>query len=1076
MNTDNLENSAIFNTWAKCLNQYNELQEMLKERELLFYNKQRQQHINKKLNEGFKIKLSVSQSFKHEENADSMKEDTDDNKDDLGNVEDFSSPNTSNFQNSNLMSPEKQRELERELSKIHDSFGMQEMVSKEEDSDNPTRTEEILDHTEVDILNKHLSKENSKDEQKKLNQTRKNSKNEDNSNYLISSLEDSSLVLLKSRSEMKMSKTIIQEIEDDAYNMHIDEYKRSEEINSWNPKKKEFYDGLDRLVDYHVREIIDHVFQEKELQEVFQNDEKDDSEATWKKRFLEYTTKVIRLVKPNQRLMKDSMNINDYVEIKLIDNEEDKKWRYINGWVLKNNIADRRMKSEINDPRILLIGNSIGFTQEDPGIDLETYVRQENHYIDILMDRIELVKPNVIIIEKDISRSVLTKIRALDITVITNVKRKEMEKIARCTETLIMPSVNLLEKHINLGSWKQFYQKLGTVKMLKDNSKIMSTTQSLIFFDGCKPWYGSTIWLFGPNRRYLAIIKKHIQKVFRYCRDIILEKEYLFLSDGDSRDKAKSPYLLPKIGIGKSSLKYVFVSIWQGTKEDTNNSQNGDENEDETSKKEDENIYGDSEAQIKKNMHHIWGKPEKKSVEFYSDSDMTLGQFLRKMHAQAFDKWEHWKEKIHRHVIDIYHGEGYVEISMSIKEQSRYAQARQEDKDYDQKFKNRENNANWIKDILSHEATESITMYEEWKRWRSLTVEKKNLNSEIQEYSFTKFLEQYFYNPQIVVQNTDEMLQEPLNEDDSSSSSNSSSSSANDCEHKIHRDLIRTFVIDGTKIKFKFRIIDTYSIDIVKFRDIDNSAYYKKIAGEEFKIIDDNFAYSIKELDCEFIKVKSMLEKVISAIDLEFFYAESFEDVYDLLISIEKDLKEFEKDAFQEIDRFRNKESHKNDVFSLIVLRKKLFIQIFNFVWILYKAKRLLKRIWDAQSRLLSKENRIQIKKNSKKENKIEHSSSMSKNRENGEESTGMNIEIVNRHKSVSSNFTQIIPIHLHEKKSSDDQAVETQQIHRDLELSKSFIIFRFNCRKTPEEVFYRSDCRGKRRLDWTHWKFREWR
>jgi hypothetical protein len=1038
MNAENLDDSAIFSTWAKCLNQYNELQEMLKERELLFYNKQRQQQINKKLNEGFKIKLSTSHSFKHEQNANYMKEDTDDNKDDLGNVEEFSSPNSSNRQNSNLMSPEQHRELERELNKIGDRFGMQESVSKEEDSENPSRTEELEDQADVDLRWTLLSKEESKNDEIILNEAWKvDSKNENDSKLLSSSLEEPSLILLKSRSEMMMNKTIIQEIEDDAYNTHIDEYKRSEEINSWNPKKKEFYDGLDRLVDYHVREIIDDVFQEKELQEIFQNDEKDNSEAIWKNRFLEYTTKVIRLVKPNQRMMKDSMDINDYVEIKLIDNEDDKKWRYINGWVLKNNIADRRMKSEINNPRILLIGNSIGFTQEDPGIDLETYVRQENHYIDILMDRIELVKPNVIIIEKDISRSVLTKIRELNITVITNVKRKEMEKIARCTETLIMPSVNLLEKHINLGSWKLFYQKLGNVKMLKDNSKIMSTTQSLIFFDGCKPWYGSTIWLFGPNRRYLTTIKKYIQKVLKYCRDIILEKEYLFLSDGDSKDKAKSPYLLPKIGIGKSSLKYVLVSICQGTKEDTHNSQNGDENEDDTSKKEDENIYGDNEAQIKKNMHHIWGKPEKKSIEFYSENDMTLGQFLRKMHTQTFEKWEHWKEKMHRHVTDIYHGEGYVEISISIKEQSRYAQARQDEKDYDQKFKNRENNANWIKDILNHEATESITMYEEWKRWRSLTVEKKNLNSEIQEYSFTKFLEQYFYNPQIVVQNTDEMLQEPLNEEDSSSSSNSSSSSGNDCEHKIHRDLIRTFVIDGTKIKIRFRTIDSYSIDIVKFRDIDNSAYYKKIAAEEFKIIDDNFAYSIKELDWEYIRVKSMLEKIISALDLEFCYAESFEDVYNLLSNVEKDLKDFEMDGFQEIDRFRNKENHKNDVFSLIMLRRKLFIQIFNFTWMLYKSKRLLKRIWDAQTRSLSKENRNMLKKNLKKENKVEHSSSLSKNRENTEDSTRINIEIVNRHKSVSESINQIVPIHLHNKKSSDDQAVEAPSINWDLELSK---------------------------------------
>lgn len=89
------------------------------------------------------------------------------------------------------------------------------------------------------------------------------------------------------------------------------------------------------------------------------------------------------------------------------------------------------MKSDIENPKILLIGNSIGFTQEDACADLETYVRQENHYIDILMDRINLVNPDVIIIQKEISRTVLSKIRELNITVITNVKRKAIEKIAR---------------------------------------------------------------------------------------------------------------------------------------------------------------------------------------------------------------------------------------------------------------------------------------------------------------------------------------------------------------------------------------------------------------------------------------------------------------------------------------------------------------------------------------------------------------------------------------------------------------------------------------------------------------------
>jgi len=138
-------------------------------------------------------------------------------------------------------------------------------------------------------------------------------------------LDEASLSLLKCRSEKKENKSIRQEVEEYIFNTHIDEYRRFEEVDTWTDKKKKFYQALDRLVDYHVRDIVDHIFNEKELQEIFQNDDKDDSEQVWKERFLEYTTKAIRLVKPSQRLMKDSMDINDYVEIELIENEDESK-------------------------------------------------------------------------------------------------------------------------------------------------------------------------------------------------------------------------------------------------------------------------------------------------------------------------------------------------------------------------------------------------------------------------------------------------------------------------------------------------------------------------------------------------------------------------------------------------------------------------------------------------------------------------------------------------------------------------------------------------------------------------------
>lgn len=89
----------------------------------------------------------------------------------------------------------------------------------------------------------------------------------------------------------------------------------------------------------------------------------------------------------------------------------------------------------------------------------------------------------------------------------------------------------------------------------------MSTNHSLIYFDGCKPWYGSTICLSGPNDRYLKTFKKYLMKVLKFSRDIVLEKEYLFLSDADSINTEISPYLLPKIQFEKSSLKYTRIWV-----------------------------------------------------------------------------------------------------------------------------------------------------------------------------------------------------------------------------------------------------------------------------------------------------------------------------------------------------------------------------------------------------------------------------------------------------------------------------------------------------------------------------------
>ena len=133
---------------------------------------------------------------------------------------------------------------------------------------------------------------------------------------------------------------------------------------------------------------------------------------------------------------------------------------------------------------------------------------------------------------------------------------------------------------------------------------------------------------------------------------------------------------------------------------------------------------------------------------------------------------------MYKHVNDIYHGEGYIEISVSIKDHHRFLQKQDEkENDKNRKNKNRENTQNKLRELMVEDASGVIRMHEECKKCRGLMRDMKSINSELQEYSFTKFLEQYFYNSSIVLQNNDQVIKENYKEDDSSSSDNISEKS-----------------------------------------------------------------------------------------------------------------------------------------------------------------------------------------------------------------------------------------------------------------------------------------------------------
>ena len=130
--------------------------------------------------------------------------------------------------------------------------------------------------------------------------------------------------------------------------------------------------------------------------------------------------------------------------------------------------------------------------------------------------------------------------------------------------------------------------------------------------------------------------------------------------------------------------------------------------------------------------------------------------------------------------------------------------------------------------------------------------------------------------------------------------------------------------------------------------------------------------------------------------------------------------------------------NEEKEVFELILLRKKLLIQLFNFVSLLYKAKSLLKRITSRIPRPEPKEYR-NSKKHSKGRNRLDHSTSIPKARDCSESQfLKINLEPVNRHSSVNEGSALINENNLIEKaESSENESKKAPKAEVDVNSGK---------------------------------------
>jgi len=211
--------------------------------------------------------------------------------------------------------------------------------------------------------------------------------------------------------------------------------------------------------------------------------------------------KVCDNVRPNIN-RGDDIDIRKYIKIKKIPGGLPSDSHYVQGIVCSKNVAHKKMVRTIRNPRILLLSFSLEYQRvENQFMSLEPVLSQEREHLRILISRIKDLNPDVVLVEKIISRIALEYLLEANIVAVYNVKPSVMKYIARYTQADILNSIDKLVLEPKLGTCGVFSVKTFL------NDLIPQKKKTFLFFDGCPRDLGGTIILRGGDMETLKKIK-----------------------------------------------------------------------------------------------------------------------------------------------------------------------------------------------------------------------------------------------------------------------------------------------------------------------------------------------------------------------------------------------------------------------------------------------------------------------------------------------------------------------------------------------------------------------------------------
>lgn len=113
-------------------------------------------------------------------------------------------------------------------------------------------------------------------------------------------------------------------------------------------------------------------------------------------------------------------------------------------------------------------------------------------HLKMAVARIDAHHPNVLLVEKSVSRYAQEYLLAKDISLVLNIKKPLLERIARCTGAQIVPSIDHLTSQ-KLGYCETFHVDKFFEEHGSAGQGGKKSTKTLMFFEGCPKPLGCTV-------------------------------------------------------------------------------------------------------------------------------------------------------------------------------------------------------------------------------------------------------------------------------------------------------------------------------------------------------------------------------------------------------------------------------------------------------------------------------------------------------------------------------------------------------------------------------------------------------